>query len=108
MSRSLSPKERELSHMGSDAFDALWAILNAYVPADLLPAVNEYVQVVESLGFLHCFEGERMLYAKLCELLPDNVTQVRQAYQATVLDGCEEDWIGYGVPLYYPPLRLVE
>jgi hypothetical protein len=90
--RGLSPAERELCDKGAATWDAIHAIIDAHIPPDLREHLDELLRVVESLGFEYCFVVENMLYRDLIRRLPHHVAAIRDAYQATVFSGCQEDW----------------
>lgn len=47
---------------------------------------------VEGVAACHFMEGEAMLYRALIRSLPNHVAAIRDAYQATIFSGCQEDW----------------
>jgi hypothetical protein len=103
---SLTVKEQALSDEAAKQWDDIRAVLEAVLPVDLRDVCYRQIDELRSNAFGCCFEGERMLYLALRSALPDQLEAIRDAFQATVLSGCEADWPGYeeGSP---PTLRLI-
>ena len=90
-----TPAIRKLEDEALACHADLRAILNEHVPKELRERCHELVDDLRGNAYSQAFEQDRGLYGALIALLPDNISQVRAAFSATIFDKCEDDWEGF-------------
>lgn len=84
---------------GVEIEDALFALQEEHLPADLQQRARMLVNDLVGLGSDSALAELARLYRALVEALPEHVSQIRAAFDSTIFEDCrsedEEWWEGF-------------